>query len=307
MFSILRGLFLSALCATVGYAQSPTTMTIEVHALANESATSYVATLALTQWADSADKAERLARERKTKFTRDLQALGVEGIYAEFVALRPAFAPVYGKAEKKGGAAPKVGEQLRGFEYRANLRISYTNGDLLSAILVAATRQEIYDLIDVEYRHQNGEAVFANLRQRAFDYFRIYLPQLEDYGINAIDWQRYTQETRQVFAPDQRQSLQTSAYLQTPTTIVAEKGGMPVVERRALEDKSYRRLPAETFQIVVNPEVVEPCMQFVYTMRFQFVIPVEGQKIEYKNEIIMPPAPTPKPQPVYTPPLAPQD
>ena len=286
---------------------APTTMTVEIRALANESPTSHVATLAVHQFADDADKAQRLTRERISRLTRELQPLGIEAIYTEFVALKPRYTPVFGKADKKSDSAPKVGEQLAGFDYSANVRISYGSSDLLPKILLAAAKQEIYDLLDVEQRHRNGETVFANLRQRCFDYFRVYLPELEDYGINAIDWQRYTEETREVFTIDQRQTLVTQSHQQTATTIAPQKGGMPIVERSIIAQKTYRRLPAETFHIVVNGDMVEPCMQFVYTLRFQFVVPVEGQKIEYKNEIILPPTPAPKPAPTYTPPLAPQD
>lgn len=292
-FSVAASLF--------GQAAAPHIMTFEINAIANDLPTSYLVVLHVSQVATTPEEAEQLMKERIKALTKDLQKLNANQIHTEFVSLQPMYQNIHEKAKKN--AEPIVlGEQLIGFDYRQNIRIAYTYPEQLAKIMMAASRQDIFEVVHTEARHNGSEAIFENLRGKCFDYMRLHLPRFEDQGIDVLDWERFMQEERQVFYPESQQknftSRQNSA-LNSPAPTA--KKTLPLISRQDHETKVYRRQPLETFEIVVNPDLIEPAIQFVYTMKIQMVVPQEGTKIEYKNEFIMP-APAPA-RSTYTPPI----
>jgi hypothetical protein len=303
IFNFFSVFVLLSAAASPLFAQSnaPSIMTFEINAIANDLPTSYLVVLHVSQVATTPEEAEQLMKERVKALTKNLQKINANQIHTEFVSLQPIYQKIYGKAKKN--AEPAVlGEQLIGFDYRQNIRIAYNYPEQLSKIMIAASKQDIFEVVHTESRHNSSEAIFENLRGKCFDYMRLHLPRFEDQGIDVLDWERFMQEERQVFYPESQQknfsSRQNSA-LNSPTPTA--KKTLPLISRQDHETKVYRRQPLETFEIVVNPELIEPAIQFVYTMKIQMVVPQEGTKIEYKNEFIMP-APAPA-RPTYTPPI----
>ena len=286
----------AALCfAPMIWAQQPTplpaddrVLTIEINALANEQASSYVVVLSVGQISDTPDKAERLLRDRCKPFITDLQRPTIQAneVYTDFVSLKPMYQP---KIEK----GKVLGDVLAGFEYRQNLHIAYANPTQLPKILLAAAKYEIYDVVGVEARYNQANETFEHLRQRCFDYLKTYVKQLEELGIEAIDWERTISEKRSIFYPnDGYKTFQSEQIL--PTTVPFDpRTEKPVVERKSITSQYYQRLPAETFEIVVNKDMLEPTVQLVYDLRVNFIVPREQSKWEIRNEIIMPKQPAP--------------
>lgn len=78
---------------------------LEVHALSNQKASSYLAIFNIRQLGKTAEETDRLLQERFRNFKRKLQALGVaeQDIHLDMLS----FVPVYELEEEKSYLAPK--------------------------------------------------------------------------------------------------------------------------------------------------------------------------------------------------------
>jgi hypothetical protein len=281
-------IFTSSLSLLSAQTPTPPLMTFEINALANELPTSYVAIWHISQVGASPEEAERLNNARVRAMQQELQKLDKVTLYSEFVSLQPMYKTVYGKA-KKGEDAPKIGEQVSGFDFRQNIYVTYTNSIQLPRIAIAASKQDVFELLHNEAQYNKSEAVFQNLRAKCFEYMRQQLPLFEDQGIDVLDWERYLVEERNIYYPNTLRQDFTSQTAQ-PNKNVAPTAGLPLLEIAPAASSFETRLPLELFHIVVNAELPRPTIQFVYKMKIQMIVPVEQQKIEVKNEIIMPAA-----------------
>lgn len=280
---------------------SPPLMTFEINALANEIPTSYVATWHISQVAPSPEEAERLSNARIRAIQQELQKLEQVSLSTEFVSLQPIYKTIYGKP-KKGEQPPAIGEQISGFDYRQNIYITYSYSSQLSKISLVTAKQNVFELLQNEAQYKNSAAVFQNLRNKCFEYMRQQLPLFEDQGIDVLDWERYLVEERKVYYPNTLRENFASQISQENKN-VAPTDGLPLLEIKPAASTFDTRLPLELFHIVVNAELPRPAIQFVYTMKIQMIIPTEQQKVEVKNEIIMPAAARPTFTPL--PPVAP--
>jgi hypothetical protein len=281
---------------------APPLMTFEINALANEIPTSYVATWHVSQVAPSPEEAERLSNARIRAIQQELQKLEQVSLSTEFVSLQPIYKTIYGKP-KKGEQPPAIGEQVSGFDYRQNIYITYSYSSQLSKISLVTAKHNVFELLHNEASYNKSAAVFQNLRAKCFEYMRQQLPLFEDQGIDVLDWERYLVEERKVYYPNTlRENFSSQISQENKNALPAD--GLPLLEIRPATSTFDTRLPLELFHIVVNAELPRPTMQFVYTMKIQMIIPTEQQKIEVKNEIVMPAAAA---RPTFTPlpPVAP--
>ena len=272
------------------YAQeSRKEMTYTIKAIANETPTAYVLTLPMTFVGATVEEADMKTKTAMKTFTKDLQSLQADQIHTEFVKIQPIYKKYYEKSKKSNEADIEIGEERIGYEYRQNVRILYTQNDQLAKIMLAAAKHGIYDIGNIEYRYNKGEKTFATLRAKCIDYMRQYLPQLEDQGFDILDWQRYTEEERLVFYPQDKTKKMTLEQVTTQLYTTPEKTTINLHNRQNTEHTISQRIGVEDFNIVINPDLLEPAIQLVYIFKIKMVVPAEQQKVEFKNEFTFPP------------------
>ena len=71
----------------------------------------------------------------------------------------------------------------KGFELQKNIHIRYTDPTLLERIVTAAARQEIYDIVKVDYFVKDSETIYAQLRETTFKYLKNIENQYKTLGI----------------------------------------------------------------------------------------------------------------------------
>jgi len=264
---------------------NPNLMTVEIKAIANQQASSFVATFQVSQFGETPEQAEKALQDRCKPFFSDLQkpAIQASEYFVDFLEIRPIFKDSFFTPKK--GEKQFLGKFKRGVEIRQNIRICYDNANQLSKIALAAARYDIYELLNVEFRYKQSNNIFANLRAQCENYFRNYAVTLEELGVNALDWERTIEEQKYVVAIDASyKNIETQNILPNIGGFVTNN----LVKIEPIQTKFYQPLPVENFDIILNRDLLEPNMQFVYIFRVNFIVPNQHNKVELKNEIVMP-------------------
>jgi len=138
---------------------------ISINALSNQKAESYTAIFSMLQVGKTADETNTLLNTRLDGFLADLKNLGIPAadIYVDMVNFLPKYEY---DVSKKLFSKKTYTEIPKGFELQKNIHIRYTTPALLDRIVTAAARQEIYDIVKVDYFVSDPQSVHATARCR---------------------------------------------------------------------------------------------------------------------------------------------
>lgn len=257
-----------------------------INALSNQKATTYTAIFTVYQLGKTADETNKLLNDRLDAVLNELKALGFqqEDLYVDMVNFLPKYE--YDRT-KKIFSKKTLTEIPKGFELQKNLHIRYRDPALLEKIVSAAARQEIYDIVKVDYFVENPQQVYQELRATAFaylnnikqEYLKLGLVLDSAYMISAENaWVAYPINRYENYQAFSTQSLDQ----QDKNTAIIETYDKPTL-------RFYNAVPANDYDIVINPEILEPAVQFSYNLALRFTLaerkPLEVKEI--KKEFIM--------------------
>lgn len=129
---------------------APNVLELNINALSNQKADSYTVIFTVYQAGKTAEETNRLLNERLQSLIQDLerQDIAQDDIYIDMVN----FLPKYEYDRSKKIFSKKTFTEIpKGFELQKNIHIRYTDSNLLEKIVTAAARQEIYDIVKVDY------------------------------------------------------------------------------------------------------------------------------------------------------------
>ncbi len=237
---------------------------IQSKVLLNKKADSYTAIFHLTQVAKTAADADKFMNERINGMKAQLSALGIAAneIETDIICLVPLFEY---EVEKKI-FSKKYNEVPKGFELKKNIHIRYTESKMLDKIVTAAAKNEIYDLVKVDYFIKDMEAVYDEMRRAALKNYQKELKMKKDLGMNLDSAYRVAADASSVSFPLESYSSYT-AY--SSASLDKGKAG-----RKAKKPVSYYYNPisAKGFDVVINSEILEPVVQFTYDLQVKFLI-----------------------------------
>ncbi len=234
----------------------------QVSLLYNAVPSAQVAIFNVLQLGENAEEARRLASERINSFLKELENQGIpkEDLYVDFIA----FIPVFTQEVEKKLFSRTLNEVPKGFELQQNVHVRFRDPAKLDAILGAATRFEIYDLLKVEYLLTNQSEILRDLRARAFGLLSQKLGALDSVGVELDSLNRTVEEDFRIVTPQER-------YL----TFSANNSGYEALKRKTGASVSnqtvkgmYNRLSYHEFDEVIHPEEVKPMIQVVYHLKF---------------------------------------
>ncbi|NQX90837.1 MAG: SIMPL domain-containing protein [Flavobacteriales bacterium] len=260
----------------------------EINAICNIQADSYLAIFHVTQAGASAREADSLINQRINSFKASLEQKRLKD--TEVVIDMLSMVPVYHVEVTKQLFSKTYTEIPAGFEIQKNIHVHFKDVQVLDQIITSAAMEEIYDLIKVDYYVKNVEAIYDSLRHLATELLADRVAQFEEIGVPLKDQWRYVTDRQGVYFPLDRYTTYESV---SSTSIEAaqkkRRGGETYVPRRK-KNKTlfYNKVPYTSYDIVVNPEIIEPAVQYVYNLQVRFE--VERPKEEEK------PAPAPKPE-----------
>ena len=261
-------------------------MEISINALSNQKASSYTAIFSMVQVGKTADETNTLLNSRLTAFLTELNTLGIPtaDIYVDMVNFLPKYEY---DVSKKLFSKRTFTEIPKGFELQKNIHIRYTNPALLDRIVTAAARQEIYDIVKVDYFVKDPQAVYAQLREAAFLYLTQIKTQYRTTGLRLDSAYLVTAENAWVAYPINR--YETYQAFSGQRLDNDDKGNAVINAADKPIARFYNAVPANDYDIVINPEILEPAVQFSYNLILRFTLPDRrpATKIEMKKEFVL--------------------
>jgi hypothetical protein len=152
------------------------------------------------------------------------------------------------------------------------VHISFRRADQLDEILMEAAHYEIYDLVKVDYIVENTEEVYDSLRDAAVRIVGKKVKDMEKLGLKfAGMYQTVSEGTGSSFPIERYTSY--AAYSTSSLREVKKGPGTTVVqEARKPVTAYYNRVAYNGYDIVLNPNVLEPAVQFTYSLAVRWVL-----------------------------------
>ncbi|MEY3397559.1 MAG: hypothetical protein RL220_153, partial [Bacteroidota bacterium] len=157
-----------------------------------------------------------------------------------------------------------------------NIHIHFTSASQLDMIITAAAINEIYDLIKVDYYVQNQDAIYDSLRKKASDLIKKRIAQYTDLGVAMEGQWRLAADQTGVFFPLDRYTTYTA---RGGVSLEAAKK-KTITEVKKPTTAFYNKIPYTGYDIVINPEIVEPAVQYTYNLQVRFTIEKKPEKKE---------------------------
>lgn len=268
---------------------NPNLVNFKINAIYNVKAESYLAIFHLTQLGSSAREADSLMSDKLDSFKADVLEMGIAE--EDFVFDMLSMVPVYEVEVTKKLFSKSYTEVPRGFEIQKNVHIRFTDPGQLDKIVTAAAIHEIYDLVKVDYHVADIEKIYDTLRERATAQIQKKVEQYKKLGVNLEDEWRGIAESQNVFFPLERyQTYRAFGNVAFDRELSSEK----LKEARKPTTKFYNKISYKNYDIVIEPEIVEPVVQFTYSIELQYYRekPVKEKKepepkVEYRKEYIL--------------------
>ena len=257
---------------------------ISINTLSNQKASAYTAIFSVTQAGKTADETNALLNARLDGFLTDLKNIGIlsADIYVDMVNFLPKYEY---DVSKKLFSRKTYTEIPKGFELQINIHIRYTNPTLLERIVTAAARQEIYDIVKVDYFVNDSEGIYSQLRETTFKYLQKIESQYKTIGIRLDSAYVISAENAWVAYPINRYE----SYQAFSTQRIDADENSKVNSADKITSRFYNAVPANDYDIVINPEILEPAVQFSYNLVVRFTIPerIPAEKTVVKKEFLL--------------------
>lgn len=234
------------------------------HATANK----YVAILGVIQEGKSIKECSNAIEKRIANFNQALQQLGVPKTSITTDPITQNRIYEY-QLEKESNIAV---EKLIGFEIKKNIIISYSNSKMLDKIMLAASEEDIYDLIKVDYIVDNPEKIYATLYEEALKVIEekkgIYLQLSEKKHFGDPEIIRFEKD---MILPLQGYKSYTAHETNEITTnnYYVNKNFKTINARRTATHY-FEAAPRGNFDKIINEQQLEPCVQFIFRLQLRF-------------------------------------
>jgi len=257
---------------------------ISINTLYNQKASAYTAIFSVTQAGKTADETNTVLNTRLAGLLADLKSLGISDadIYVDMVNFLPKYEY---DVSKKLFSRKTYTEIPKGFGLQKNIHIRYTDPTLLERIVTAAARQEIYDIVKVDYFVKDSEAIYSQLRETTFKYLKNIENQYKTLGIQLDSAYKVSAENAWVAYPINR--YESYQAFSTQRLDIDENSKVNSADK--ITSRFYNAVPANDYDIVINPEILEPAVQFSYNLVVRFSLPerVPAEKTVVKKEFLL--------------------
>jgi uncharacterized protein YggE len=244
------------------------TMFVEAGVLMNIKADEYVAIFAVNQECATVPECSQQMDATVAAFVAELQRLGVgkDDIFVDFAAQNKIY------SYQVAGSVAK--EKLTGFELKKNVAVHYKDKLLLDRLVIAASRSNIFDLIKVDYivRDAGGvqnrlmEEAARVIKQKAARYEKLLSLQLQPPA------QVYAERYSTYFPTEMYDSYTAFEAEDISPDYYRDRERYIVQKARKSRTFFFNPLNADGFDVVVNPVVIEPVVQFTLYLKVKYEI-----------------------------------
>ncbi len=256
----------------VAVCSNDSTIILDATVLMNIKADSYVAIFGVTQVASTLDSCNELMNNRLTSFIDNLEKLGINKseIFTDLVSQIPMF--TY-EVEKKI-FSKTYNEVPAGFELRKNVHIHYSDSRILDKILVEGAKNEIYDIVKVDYFINNMEAIYDTLRKTALSILNKKTDLYTKAGVqfNTAMYHVVAEDINSSYPIERYKSY--SAFSNASLNYQRKKSLGSITYNQATKPTTvyYNKLAYNSYDTVINPVVIEPVVQFSCSVKMKYVL-----------------------------------
>jgi uncharacterized protein YggE len=245
-----------------------TSLVVDASVLMNVKADEHIAVFGVMQECAAVPECTQKVDAMIADFTAGLRQLGVAAgdVFVDFTAQNKIYAY---DLEKERQLAR---EKLVGFELKKNVSVRYREALLLDRIVVAAARANIFDLIKVDYVVRDTYSVNSRLAEEAARIVREKAARHE--RLLGVKFQRPPQiftERPAVYFPVEMYDSYTAAESENLTQPYYDRQ-QPYVVQSARKSRTFffNALTADTFDLVIEPVILEPVVQFTYYLKVKY-------------------------------------
>jgi uncharacterized protein YggE len=255
-----------------------TSLLVEASILMNVKADEHVAVFGVMQECMAVPECNQKVDAAVKSFSAAVRGLGVpaENVFVDFTTQNKIYG--FDVGEKL------VKEKLVGFELKKNVSVRYTDGNLLDKLVLAAAGAGIFDLIKVDYFVRDTGAVLDRLMEEATRVAKQKAARREQlFGLKLQKTPQIYAEKPSIYFPTEMYDAYTAAESESVSQTPSYNPQTQIIQNaRKSRTFYFNPLDAEGFDLVINPVILEPVVQYTLYL-----------KLKYDFE---PPKPAPKPR-----------
>ncbi|WP_294304401.1 SIMPL domain-containing protein [uncultured Chryseobacterium sp.] len=234
---------------------------ISVKGLANVKAEKYVAVFSVTQVGESAEEVNSLLENRINNSIVQINTFKSVETYIDMVS----FVPVYQyNAEKKTSSKKTYNEVPAGFELKKNIHIKFSDPAQLNHFIAILSKNEIYDLVRVDYFSDSIEDIRKELINKAKASLEEKMKNMEScLGEDFTNAPKNVNDGfRTVLPTEMYKSYE--AYNSSSLALTRFANVNPAAKSVTLY---YQPVLDKEFDFVINPVIHEPVIQVMYEIK----------------------------------------
>lgn len=245
---------------------------IEASVLMNVKADEYVAVFGVVEEGKTVIEATTKMDASIGKFKQSLKGLGLKDgdIFVDFITQNRIYSYKIEPAGE-GGGRTTIREELVGFEIKKNVSIHFKDKLLLDALVLAGAPAQIYDLVKVDYVVKDIAAMKSRLQVETT---RILKEKAQNHqallGIKLPEVSQVVRDEPNIYFPIEQYDSYTAAEAENLTTYRSEDR---VVRARKNRTSYFNPLSGDGFDMVVNPVIIEPVVQFTTYIKVRYGTP----------------------------------
>ncbi len=255
-------------------------LVLEVNAMMNMRADSYLAIFHVTQLGQSAEEADSLMNERVSGLVRRIKEHGLKekDVFTDMLS----FVPVYEIETTRKLFSKTYQEVPAGFEIQKNIHITFKDARVLDKLVTAAAKEEIYDLVKVDFFVEKQSSCYDTLRLFATKLMKEKLINFEKLGLKVEESHRVGAEKNGAYFPLDRYTAYQS---RAQSSLNSRRKGQVVNDVKKSSTLFYNKVPYGNFDIVLHAEITEPPVQYTYNLVMQCQLPEAFAKKDVKEII----------------------
>jgi uncharacterized protein YggE len=243
-----------------------TSMFVDASVLMNVKADEFVATFGITEEGQTVEACQAKMNATIATFGESLRALGLgpQAVFVDFTAQTKVF-----DYKIEGNLAR---EHLAGFELKKTVAVRFRDKALIDALVAAASRAKIHDLIKVDYVVTDQAPIQERLAEAAAAVIKSKVARHERLlGTKLRSGPQVYAERSSTYFPTEMYDSYTAAESESVTN-APDRSRMTVQSLRKSRTFYYNPLSADGFDRVINPVVIEPVVQFTHYLKVKYSI-----------------------------------
>ncbi len=224
----------------------------------------YLVTLGVNQEGETVEICNSKINHRIDELTSQLNSsLKIKNVYIDFIAQ----VPIYDFSLEKTGENQYNGKQeQKGFEIKKNMIIKITNIHDLDKILSLASKEEIYNLINVEYYNNSMEEIYDEMisaakkiyekKEKQRKLFDADKDEIEDTQVNVEKYNVQPISNYQQFKAFETSEVSLNSSYNHPASYVQQ-------ELRKSKSFYFKPFVPDSFDLIMNEQTPTVGIQYV--------------------------------------------